>query len=116
MRGADMEKIKNNWKLILVTIGSIFLYTYALACFGLGGPDIQAKALEYGVVCLKYGLLLFGFILFGILPYRISIALKKREKALYDIKAEHTIAEAARRKREVEEKIIKEFVKNEDTI
>lgn len=116
-----MKKIKNlfktiPWLLVLATVGSIFLYTYTLVCFGIAGPDIQTMALHYGAVCLKYGLLLFGFILFGILPYKISIALKKREKALYDIKAEHTIAEAARKKREVEEKIIKEFVKNEDTI
>ena len=116
-----MKKIKNlfktiPWLLVLATVGSIFLYTYTLVCFGIAGPDIQTMALHYGAVCLKYGLLLFGFILFGILPYRVSVALKKREKLLYEIKSEQTISEAARRKKEREEKILKEYIKNEDTI
>lgn len=108
--------MKMNWKIALATFGSIFLYTYILACFGFAGPDIQTLALHGGVIGLKYGLLLFGLVLFAILPYRVSQALEKRKQAKYDIESDRKIVEAARKKKAEEDKIMKEFIKNEDTI
>jgi hypothetical protein len=50
------------------------------------------------------------------LPYRVSQALEKRKQAKYDIESDRKIVEAARKKKAEEEKIMKEFIKNEDTI
>lgn len=113
----SVKKIKDiQWSLVVATVVSVFLYTYVLACLGVAGSDVQKTALHCGAFVLKYGAVLFGFVLFAVLPYRIGIALKKREKILYDMKSEQTIAEAERKSKGIKEKIMQEYIKNEDMI
>ena len=105
-----------NWKVALITFASVILYAYALVCFGLAGPNIQSIALIVGGYILKYGLLSFGFFMAAFLPYRINKALEKRKQKKYEIESERKIIEAAQKQKQTNEKIYKEFIKNEDAI
>jgi hypothetical protein len=111
-----LKAIFKNWKIILMTIVSVALYTYALICFGLAGPEIQSVAFVIGGYILKYGLLAFGFFMSAFLPYRINSALESRKQKKYEIESERKIIEAAQKQKQTNEKIYKEFIKNEDAI
>ena len=105
-----------NMKLTIITLISMFVYAYALVCFGVVGPYFQGIALVIGGYILKYGLILFGLFMSAFLPVRISQALKKREQAKYEIESERKIIEAAQKQKQLNNKIIDEYIKNEDAV
>lgn len=105
-----------NLKITVITLVSMFLYAYALICFGVVGPYYQNIALTIGGYILKYGLILFGLFMASFLPYRISKALALREQAKYEIESEKKIIEAAKKQKKLNDKIYNEYIKNEDSI
>ena len=105
-----------NVKIAIITAISVILYVYLLMCIGITGPHIQSIALCIGFYVLKYGLLLFGLVIAGFLPYRINTALEKRKQKLYEIESDKKITELAESKKRMNEKIMNEYIKNEDAI
>lgn len=105
-----------NMKLTIITLISMFVYAYALVCFGIVGPYFQDIALVIGGYILKYGLILFGLFMSAFLPVRVSQALKKREQAKYEIESERKIIEAAQKQKQLNNKIMDEYIKNEDAV
>ena len=105
-----------NTKLTLITLCSMFVYAYALVCFGVVGPYFQDIALVIGGYILKYGLILFGLFMSAFLPVRVSQALKKIEQAKYEIESERKIIEAAQKQKQLNNKIMDEYIKNEDAV
>ena len=94
----------------------MFVYAYALVCFGIVGPYFQDIALVIGGYILKYGLILFGLFMSAFLPVRVSQALKKREQAKYEMESERKIVEAAQKQKQLNNKIMDEYIKNEDAV
>lgn len=105
-----------NMKLTIITLISMFVYAYALVCFGIVGPYFQDIALVIGGYILKYGLILFGLFMSAFLPVRVSQALKKREQTKYEIESERKIIEAAQKQKQLNNKIMDEYIKNEDAV
>ena len=105
-----------NWKIATISVISGILYAYILAFFGIAGDNIQSIALSIGAIVLKYGLILFGFFMVLFLPYRINKALIKRKEMLYEIESNKKITDAAKKQKELNNKILNEYIKNEDAI
>lgn len=114
-----------NKQIIAISVGSFLLYSYILLAGGFFGSYLQGYALHYGVLILKYGLVLLGFLATIFLPYRISKALKQRAEEKYQRESDEKIRKIAEEKIQMENKIAEElkkqdeyeeYIKNEDAI
>ena len=103
-------------KTTIITIVSVLLYTYVLACFGLAGEKVQSVAFIGGLYFLKYGSIAFGYFMAIFLPIRITKALEKRKETLYQIVSNKKIQELAEKTKQTNNKIMEEYIKNEDRI
>lgn len=105
-----------NKKIVVITALIIILYTFFLFCFGLFGEQMQQYSLHIGKYVLKYGFVAFGFVLAAYMPNRIYKALKQREDERYKRESEARITQAVENEKKAQEKIINEYIKNEDAI
>lgn len=115
-----MKIVKNvieNKKIISITAIALILYTFFLFLIGIFGETIQQHAIEIGLFLLKYGLIVFGFVIAGFLPIRIAKALQQRKDEKYQRESERKIIEAANAEKKKQEKILEEmYIKNEDAL
>lgn len=105
-----------NKTIMIITFIAIVLYSILLCCIGIYGENIQTQIIEYGKIILKYLLILFGYFLTIFLPIRIYKQLLLRKERQYQIESNRKIQELAEQKKHLEEKIMQEYVKSEDSI
>lgn len=114
-----------NKKIFAISAVSFLIYSYILLIIGIFGTNIQGLALQYGMLFLKYGLILIGFAATIFLPYRISKALEQRAEEKYQRESDEKIRKIAEEKIRMENQIAEElkkqdnyddYIKNEDAI
>lgn len=105
-----------NKQVVILSCISLFLYTLLLFCFGIFGSQIQEQVIKYTMVVLKYGLIVMGYVMMIYLPYKITKQMALRKEKLYQIESDKKIQEIGKQKKELEEKILQEYYKSEDSI
>lgn len=103
-------------KIAAITISLFVLYSYFLCAVGLFGETVQNFSIFYGLIALKYGLVLIGFIAVIFLPYRIHKALLQRAEEKYQRESNKKIMDAAEREKQKQAQILQEYIKQEDSI
>lgn len=103
-------------KIAAITISLFVLYSYFLCAVGLFGETVQNYSLFYGLIALKYGIVLIGFIAVIFLPYRIHKALLQRAEEKYQRESNKKIMDAAEIEKQKQAQILQEYIKREDSI
>lgn len=112
-----------NKKLAVSIIVTAVIYTLVMICFGVFGSAIQAVMLPICLTALKWVAVIAGYAIAVFLPTRIfnALMLNQQRQKIHELEEQVAAAEAekhkeALRQRDVEEAILKSYMKEEDDV
>ena len=108
---------------IIISVSISLVFTLILMCFGVFGEFIAPYAITVALFLLKWLSIVFGYFLICFLPYRIIVALKKRDEITKQIIEENkkilqhnADVEEKEKEQKLEEKILQAYYKEKDEI